>query len=352
MPFVKRSIILLFALLAADGCTWRVDREAQEIARHASLARLYAARFPVGAAVEPAQLDTREGKLLAWHFNSVVAENAMKMPRLQPAEGRFDFDGADRIVAFATERGMKVRGHTLLWPEETPEWLWRGSGGEPASRDVVRERLRSHIHAVVGRYRGRVYAWDVVNEAIDPGQPGCLRNDRWHAVLGPEYIEWAFRYAREADTGARLFLNDYETTDPARRACLLRVVTQLRARGVPVDGMGHQMHVELARPAVGEIEQTLAMFAALGVENQVTELDMTLGSTRPDAGVLARQAARYAELLAAFARAGVTAVTFWGISDANTWLNRRGPAGIDQPLLFDARQEPKPAYFAVKAVAP
>jgi endo-1,4-beta-xylanase len=355
MRYGQRSILALIAV-AVNGCSLiGIDRIPPEISRFPSLAGKFADRFPVGAAVEPEQLESAEAPLLMWHFNSVVAENAMKPPRVQPSEGRFDFSRADRIVAFAERRGMKVRGHTLLWHEETPQWYWQAANGAPASGDQVLERLRNHIHALVGRYRGRIYAWDVVNEVIDYTRPDCLRDDLWRRVVGARYVEQAFRYAHEADPAAKLFINDYDTAEPRKRACLERVARELLARGVPLHGVGHQMHVDLDKPSAADVDETLARFAALGLENQVTELDLTLGADAAPVAkdALARQAARYEELFAVFARhPDVTAVTFWGISDAHTWRNAGRAPGTDQPLLFDVGQRPKPAYFAVAREAP
>ncbi len=355
MRYGQRAFLALIAL-AVNGCTLiGMDRIPPDISRYPSLAGKFADRFPVGAAVEPAQLDSAEGYLLRWHFNSVVAENAMKPPRLQPAEGRFDFSGADRIVEFAERRGMKVRGHTLLWHEETPEWYWQGANGAPASAEQVLERLRRHIRVVVGRYRGRVYVWDVVNEVVDPSRPDCLRDDRWRRVVGAGYVEQALRYAHDADPEARLFVNDYNTTEPRKRACLERLASDLLASGVPLHGIGHQMHVDLDKPSAAEVDETLSRFAALGLENQITELDLTLGAdpAAPGKELLARQATRYKELFAVFVRhPDVKAVTFWGISDAHTWRNMGRATGIDQPLLFDATQRPKPAFFAVAKEPP
>ncbi|MEO7741755.1 MAG: endo-1,4-beta-xylanase [Usitatibacter sp.] len=343
-------MIVASLVIGVNGCALVGDAIPPDIARHPPLKKAFEKRFPIGAAVEPRQLGTRAGSLLAWHFNSVTAENAMKPANLQPLEGRFEFTGADAVVDFASRRGMRVRGHTLLWHEETPEWFWRGADGRPASREVVLARLRAHIVAVMSRYRGRVYAWDVVNEAVHPLGPGCLRDTRWLRVVGPDYIEHAFRFAHEADPGARLFLNDFETTEPAKRRCLLELVRDLRARGVPIHGVGHQLHIDLERPTVGDVDETLGLFAALGVENQVTELDMSVAaSALPPAERLESQATRYAALFEVFARRpDVTAVSFWGISDAHTWLNaKRTPGNLDQPLLFDAQQAPKSAYFAI-----
>jgi endo-1,4-beta-xylanase len=189
-----------------------------------SLAEAYQGRLKIGAAVEAPQLRGADGALLASQFNSVVAENAMKPAALQPTEGRFNFGPADAIVAYAQQHRMAVRGHTLLWFKRTPDWFWTGADGSPASRDQVLARLQRHIETVVGRYKGKVYAWDVVNEVIDASQPDCLRNDRWRQVVGPGYIAAAFRYAHAADPRARLFINDYATHEPAKRDCLVRIV--------------------------------------------------------------------------------------------------------------------------------
>jgi endo-1,4-beta-xylanase len=193
-----------------------------------------------------------------------------------------------------------------------------------------------------------------VNEVIDPSKPGCLRQDKWLEVTGPEYIEWAFRAAHEADPGARLFVNDFHSTQPAKRECLLELVRGLLARGVPVHGIGHQMHVDLAEPSAREVGEAFAQFASLGLENQVTEMDMSFfaGGERPlgtDAELLALQATRYAELFRVFrSRRDVTSVTFWGLSDGRTWLGRGAFEGRgDRPLLFDRELEPKPAFWRV-----
>jgi endo-1,4-beta-xylanase len=346
---VRRAAIATLAALAA-ACA-PVERAPE---RHPSLAKVHQAHFPVGVAVEPRHLEGREGRFVAWQFNSLVAENAMKPRPLQPREGHFEFGGADRIVEFAQRHGMQVRGHTLLWHEETPEWTWREADGSAASRQKVLERLRRHIHEVVGRYRGRVQAWDVVNEVIDASREDCLRATAWLEVAGPGYVEFAFRAAHEADPAARLFINDFHTTQPAKRRCLLEVVRGLLARGVPVHGVGHQMHVDLAGPPAHEVDEAFAEVAALGLENQVTEMDMSLHGPAPrppgtEGDLLALQAARYGELFRVFrSRRDVTSVSFWGLSDAHTWLDRGALAGRgDRPLLFDRDLEPKPAFWRV-----
>jgi endo-1,4-beta-xylanase len=309
----------------------------------------------IGAAVESTQLTQADGALLVRQFNSVVAENAMKPADIHPREDAYNFAPADAIVEFAQLHHMAVRGHTLLWYKRTPDWFWIDKDGHAASRELVLERLRQHINTVVGRYKGKVYAWDVVNEVIDASQPNCLRNDKWMEVVGPEYIAAAFRYAHAADPSARLFINDYSTNEPAKRDCMVRVIKGLLADGVPVQGVGHQMHISIYWPSVSSIDKSLTVFAQLGLENQITEWDMSLyqhKDYRPTTSLQQRltlQAQRYGALMALFlAHRDVTGVTWWGVADDHTWLNVGSDLpGDDQPLLFDRLQEPKPAFWEI-----
>lgn len=317
-----------------------------------SLAKAYEGRLKIGAAIEPSQLTSAEAPLLAAHFNSIVAENVMKPTDIQPKEGAYNFAPVDKLVAYAQGSGMAMRGHTLLWHLRTPEWMWTDKEGKPASRDLVLARLKSHIETVVGRYKGAVYAWDVVNEVIDEKQPNCLRKDKWFAATGEDYIEQAFRYAHAADPKARLYINDYSTDEPAKRQCLERIVKGLIARGVPVHGVGHQMHVSVFGPSMESIDESLTTFARLGMENQVTELDVSLyryqakSLSDTEDKLLQLQGERYASLMKVFlAHPELRAVTLWGISDSHTWLNHGEYEGRhDSPLVFDRQQKPKPAY--------
>lgn len=349
----------LLALLVSLGL-WSADALAAEPVATRSLAAAYNGRLKIGAAVEPEQLTGTDGVLLAQQFSSVVAENAMKPMQIHPQENRYAFGPADALVVFAERHGLAVRGHTLLWGSHTPDWFWQSAEGQPATREQVLQRLRQHITTVVGHYRGRVYAWDVVNEAIDPHQPSCLRDDRWLQVVGPDYLAVAFRAAHVADPKARLFINDFNTQEPAKRDCLARVVKGLLAQGVPVQGIGHQTHISIYWPSLAAIDQSLATFAKLGMENQITELDMSLYQhhdyqpRQPLAQRLNLHAERYRDLMAlVLAHPEVTAVTWWGVADDHSWLDHQpGVPGDDQPLLFDRQQRPKPAYWAVLHQAP
>jgi endo-1,4-beta-xylanase len=353
-PLLRSALLAVMLAAFLQGCT-----APEPASSTPSLAQAYRGRLRLGAAVEPGQLNTPEGRLLAAQFNSVVAENVMKPSRIQPSENEFHFAPADAIVDFAQQHSMTVRGHTLLWYKRTPDWFWSDKDGQPASRDLVLSRLRQHIETVVGRYKGKVTSWDVVNEVIDPAQPDCLRHDQWLQVVGPDYIDWAFRYAHAADPDARLMINDYSTTLPAKRLCLQRVVQGLLARGVPVHGVGHQMHLSIFEPAVAEVDETLAVFARLGLENQITEMDMSLYQRHAyllsDSldRLLPLQGQRYEALMKVFlSHPELTSVTWWGISDAHSSRN----AGwdwwrSDAPLLFDSQQHPKPGYWGVLKAA-
>ncbi|KTS79507.1 hypothetical protein NS274_01670 [Pseudomonas oryzihabitans] len=352
------TLLLSLGLLNASAVALAADSETPAATR--SLAAAYGGRLKIGAAIEPSQLASPDGALLAQQFSSVVAENAMKPLQIHPQEDRYVFGPADAIVAFAQRHGLAIRGHTLLWGSHTPDWFWQGDDGQPASREQVLQRLRQHIATVVGRYRGRVYAWDVVNEVIDANQPGCLRNDRWLQVGGPGYLAEAFRAAHTADPQARLFINEFNTHEPAKRDCLARVVKGLLAEGVPVQGIGHQTHISIYWPSLAAIDQSLTTFARLGLENQITELDMSLyqhHDYRPTLTLQQRlglQAERYRDLLAmVLTHPEVTAVTWWGVADDHSYLNNQpGVPGDDQPLLFDRQQRPKPAYWAVLHLRP
>lgn len=319
-----------------------------------------AAYFPVGAAVWQGSLLGPQADLLRKHFSSVTADNSMKVGPIHPAEDTYAFAVPDSIAAFARTNRMKMRGHTLVWHEQNPAWLFRDSEGNElqpgeASKALMLDRLRAHIRAVVTRYKDDVSAWDVVNEAIDPSQADCMRRTAWYRLTGTEYIDVAFQTAREIAPEAKLFYNDYDTTNPARRRCMVSLVASLRDRGIPVDGMGHQMHVNIDYPAVAAVVDTINEFAALGVENHITEMDMSVYNNPtasydavPEA-VIIRQGHRYREFFDAFRElAGkVTSVTFWGMADDYTWLKTFPIPRLDLPLLFDEQLQAKPAYWGV-----
>ncbi len=273
-----------------------------------SLKAVLAGYFAVGAAVPPTFVETSDphSALLAAQFGALVPENAMKPESLQPVEGTFRFAPADKIVRFAESNRMLVRGHTLVWHQQTPLWFFTDPAdpSKPASRELLLSRMKTHIQTVLGHYRGRVAAWDVVNEVLTDS--GALRGptdgSKWLGIIGPDYIDKAFAYAREADPSALLVINDYNLESvPAKRDAMYDLVKGMLARGVPVGGVGMQMHVSIYGPSVDEIRQAIERFASLGVKVQVTELDVSLyrgaeAEVPIDDRLLALQARRYAEL--------------------------------------------------------
>ena len=365
-PVVAISSILLIAsamIALAPQLSRGTSGSGKQVQPNPDIPSVYkslASYFPIGAAVWKGDLAGPHSELLAKHFNSVVAENAMKMGPLQPTEGVFNFTDADAIVDFAKAHHMLVRGHTLVWYQQTPVWLFKDAKGNdlqpgPESKALLLARLKTHIRTVVSRYKDDVYAWDVVNEAIDRKQPDGFRRSRWYELTGTDYIETAFRTAREVAPHAKLYINDYETTDPVKRQFLLNFVSDLKSRGVPIDGVGHQTHINIDEPSVASIVKTIEMFSALGVDNQITEMDVSLydnpsgACTSIPQDVLIQQGYRYRELFDAFRKlkGRISAVTFWGMADDHTWLNSFSVNRADSPLLFDTRLEPKFSFWGI-----
>ncbi|WP_438435163.1 endo-1,4-beta-xylanase [Gorillibacterium sp. sgz500922] len=318
--------------------------------------------FPIGAAIEPEETSGRYGELLTRHFDSIVAGNAMKWDATEPKENQFNFSRGDVLADYAKSRGIGMRGHTLLWHAQVPDWLFKHADGTDLTssaedKALLRSRLENHIKNVVEHFNDIVYTWDVVNEVIDESQPDGFRRSKWFEILGPEFIDDAFLYARKyAKPEATLIINDYGTTNAKKRQFLYDLVKGMKARGIPVDGVGHQMHNTLESPSPAEVKQTLEMFAGLGVENQVTELDVSVypsGSTPAYSSlsdeVALKQAYYYRDLFRLFKSlkmtAHLTGVTIWGMSDDKSWLSK--PERTDYPLLFDQQLQAKPAYWAL-----
>ncbi|WP_138416237.1 endo-1,4-beta-xylanase [Aquibacillus sediminis] len=335
--------------------------------------------FKIGAAIEPYQLEGEHGEVLKRLYNSIVAENVMKPINIQPTEGEFNWEEADKIVEFAKENDMYLRFHTLIWHSQVPDWLFLDEEGNPmvdeedpdkreANKQLLLDRLRTHIETVVTRYKDDVDAWDVVNEAIDDGEPNeqGLRESPWYQITGTEYIEVAFETAREfAGDDAKLFINDYNTEVEPKRTHLYNLVKDLVDKGVPIDGVGHQSHIQIGWPTIEESRESFEMFADLGLDNQVTELDVSIygwppsGEFKTEAEipqeVYDEQAERYEELFNLYEELGadISNVTFWGIADDHTWLDDRAEEhsddgeGKDAPFVFDSEFNVKPAYYAM-----
>lgn len=324
----------------------------------------YKKYFPIGVAVRPSDLrDGDEKKLILKEFNSITAENAMKMAPLHPAENRYFWRDADSIVNFGVQNKLKVRGHTLCWHAQAPSWMFVDAAGKPATKELLLQRLKSHVQTVVSRYKGKVYAWDVVNEVI-ADDTTFLRKTKWTDITGDEFIEHAFRYAHEADPKAILFYNDYNTEIPAKREKIYRLLKGLLDKGVPVHGVGLQAHWSISSPSREELEKSIQMFSSLGLQIQFTELDVSVYSGRQGGQLIQgqrrqmetpaftpemeqQQLEKYKMVFEVFRkyRKNITGVTFWNLSDKYSWLDGRGRKNY--PLLFDTNLKPKKAYHEV-----
>jgi len=327
----------------------------------ASVHEAYTNDFPIGAAIWQGDLSGEHAFLLSKHFNSVTSENDMKWGTLQPAEGTFAFAAADAQVAFAKAHGQAVRGHTLVWHQQNPAWLFMVNGvpmtPTPENKALLLQRLETHIRTVVSHFADDVSSWDVVNEVIDPAQADGFLRSPWFTIIGPEYIERALRVAREVAPNSKLYINDFNTTTEPKRTMLLNLVRDLQSRGVPIDGIGHQMHSNIEFPSATDVITTLNQFTALGLDNQITELDVSIYSGSFQGAFTAyedipadrfvRQAFKYRDLFRSFRYlAGhISSVTLWGQADDHTWLT--SSARVNAPLLFDPGLTHKLAYTAI-----
>lgn len=314
----------------------------------------YADFFLLGAAIEPSSLDKQEEvTLLKRHFSSLTAENVMKWSSLQPSEGNYRWANADRIVDFAQENGMKVRGHTLVWHSQVPDWVFK-DGTSSASKELVLERMRTHIAEVMTRYKGKVYAWDVVNEVIDDGSSTYRSDSKWYNICGPDFIFEAFRAARAADPDAKLYYNDYAATQPAKRDKIYNLLKKLKEENL-VDGVGLQGHWNIGAPVNSLIIDAITKYSSLGIDINITELDVSVYTSNSEAQVdyvlkAEEQAIAYSRLFRLFRthKDKISNITFWGVADNHTWLdNHPVPGRKNYPFLFGVDYQPKPAYFDV-----
>jgi GH35 family endo-1,4-beta-xylanase len=297
----------------------------------------------VGAAVKSSLLgDGRYGGVLARHFNDLTAEYEMKWDAIEPTPGANAFGGGDAIVAYGLANGMQIKGHALIWHGSVPGWV----GGLSAAD--LRVAFESHIRSVAEHYRGRVRAWDVVNEAVAADGSG-LRDTVFRQKLGDQYIADAFRLARQADPRALLFYNDYGGEGLNQKSDrIYELVRGLRAQGVPIDGVGLQMHVTAASPpSAASIAANMSRLTSLGVSVNVSEMDVRI---RDLPGLLqarldVQKSVYHSIVGVCVAEPRCDGVTFWGFTDAYSWINAQ--FGADDPLLFDAQYAAKPAYYGV-----
>ncbi len=325
--------------------------------------------FPIGVAVRPESLKGADSALIVREFNSLTAENAMKMGPIHPKENEYYWKDADAIVDFAQAHHMRVRGHNLLWHNQAPRWLFTDSAtGKQVTKKVLLQRLKDHITTVVNRYKGKIYAWDVVNEAInDDTSSRFMRNSLWYQICGDDFIPKAFEYAHAADPKAVLFYNDYNTERASKRDKVYRLLKQLIDAKVPINAVGLQAHWNVNDPTGEQLRESIEKFSSLGLKVQITELDISVypsglprpapaaagtAPTPPPPAVFTpemeqKQLEQYKMAFNTFReyKKNITGVTFWNISDRSSWLDTRGRKNF--PLLFDQDRQPKKAYWEV-----
>jgi len=340
-----------------------------------SLKEVFKSDFLIGAALNRRQFfeeDQRALPIIKSQFNSITPENQLKWLLIHPQPDKYDWEGGDHYVAFGEKYGMTVIGHTLVWHRQTPPWVFDDGNGNRVDRETLLARLHDHIQTVVGRYKGRIKGWDVVNEALNAD--GTMRQSNWMKIIGKDYVAKAFQFAHEADPQAELYYNDYSLENEPKRNGAIRLIQELKSQGVPVAAVGLQGHNNLRFPSLEQQDATIEAFAKLGIKVNITELDIdVLPHVDEDKGpttkltdqlnpfasglpqsLLDDQAKRFADLFSVYLkhRDVIDRITFWGVTDGDTWLNNWPVRGrTNYPLLFDREGKAKPAFDAVLNVA-
>jgi endo-1,4-beta-xylanase len=328
-----------------------------------SIFKTYADFFPIGAEVDTNDLSGPHAQLLTMHFDSMTPGNDLKWSSVEPSLGSYNYTNGDAEVGEAVCANMKVRGQNLVWSTgaQTPAYAFGDGTNSAANQALVTSNIQEHIKSELQHFGSQVYAWDVVNEPLDPSQPDCLQHGPFYQVLGASYLDVAFNAAKQyAPAGTKLFLNDFSTADPNRLACLVQVVGELRSRGVPIDAVGHEMHNAINYPSPAAMATAIDTVAENfpGIDQQVTELDMSVynaGDIKSNYGnnipapVLAEQGWLYKQYFDVFRhrRHKLSAVTFWGMADDDTWLDGFPVTRTDYPLPFNMGLQAKPAYWGI-----
>jgi len=325
-------------------------------------------KFLFGTAVNMQQVtgtNAAEAAIVASEFSAIVPENDMKSALIHPAEDRFNWDNADKIVAFAEKNKQTLTGHCLIWHSQVPRWFFVDAEGKPATPEVLKERMKKHIYAVVGRYKGKIKGWDVVNEAFEDN--GSYRNSNFFKILGKDFIKYAFQFAHEADPNAELYYNDYNVETPAKCDAIVQLVKELKAAGLRIDAVGSQSHMHMINPTVEAAETSFKKLKAAGVHILITEWDISilpspyeganvstsLGYTKEmdpyregvPADIQEKWNKRMLDMFGLFLKYQdvIDRVTVWGVTDNGTWLNGFPIRGrMDYPMLFDRNNKRKP----------
>ncbi|WP_379963824.1 endo-1,4-beta-xylanase [Epilithonimonas sp. UC225_85] len=361
---MKKIVALLGILTLTVSC-----KTANTATSNDSLKNAFKNKFYIGTAMSLPQIyekDVRSVEIIKNQFSSIVAENCMKSMFLQPEEGKFFFDDADKFVAFGEKNKMFIIGHTLIWHSQLPKWFFVDKDGKDVSAEVLKQRMKNHITTVVTRYKGRVKGWDVVNEAIM--EDGTYRKSKFYEILGEEFIPLAFQYAQEADPNAELYYNDYNEWHPGKVKTVSKMVQTLKSRKIRIDGVGMQTHVGLDTPTLDEYEKAILDYTANGVKVNVTEMEISAlpspwGTSANVSDKVEYEAKmnpytaglpenvkiewenRYLDFFRLFLKHQdkIRRVTLWGTTDAQSWKNDFPVKGrTDYPLLFDRNNQTKP----------
>jgi len=356
--------LYILILLVTSSCT-----------REPILKDILESDFYIGTALNFDQIlgkDQNSLEIFRKHFNSVTSENVMKWEKIHPELNKYNFEFADSFVALGERNNMFIIGHTLIWHSQVPDWVFEDESGNLLDRDLLLQRMRDHILSVVGRYKGRVDGWDVVNEAVEGD--GQMRKNKWFEIIGEDYVQKAFEYASEADPEAKLYYNDFSLCDTGRRAGVVRMISDLKSKGVPIDGIGIQGHWLFHYPSSELLEETIQILSELDIDIMITEMDIAILPRKreytgadisvnfelkkeldpyseglPDS-IQTKLANRYSELFEVLHRQRdkISRVTLWGVHDGQSWLNNWPIKGrTSYPLLFDREYQTKPAFNAI-----
>jgi len=332
-----------------------------------TLAKATKGKFLFGVAVNMQQVNgvnPKESELIAKEFNTIVAENCMKPQPIHPEENKYEWKDADKVVAFGEKNKQVVTGHCLIWHSQIGRWFFVDASGKDVTPEVLKERMRQHIMTVVGRYKGRVKGWDVVNEAFEDN--GTYRNSKFYQILGKDFIKFAFQFAHEADPKAELYYNDYNVETPAKCDAIVDLVKELKAAGCRIDAVGSQAHMHMDSPTLDATETSFKKLKAAGVKILITEWDISIlpspysGANISTNFTYSKEMDPYREAVPDSAQQEwnkrvldmfelflkyndvVDRVTVWGLNDALTWLNNFPIRGRkDYPVLFDRNNQPK-----------
>ncbi|UOB17619.1 endo-1,4-beta-xylanase [Abyssalbus ytuae] len=357
-------------LLLTGSCKEKPKDQITEDIHPATLQETFKNDFYIGAAINVNQIketDSLMAGLLKKEFNSITAENMMKSMHIHPAKDSFNFEIPDKFVELGQKNNMYIVGHTLVWHSQLSPWIEKIKDSTE-----MHHAIQSHINTIVGRYKGKINSWDVVNEALN--EDGTLRNSVFLERLGENYLTTAFKLTAEADPDAELYYNDYNMCQPAKRDGAVKLVKKLQENGAKINGVGIQGHWNLNSPSLEEIEKSILAYSQLGVDVAITELDITVlpspwdlqgadvnqnfeGNPKmnpypdklPDS-IQDKLAKRYQDIFALFLKHKdkIKRVTFWGVNDAQSWKNDWPIKGrTDFPLLFDRNLKPKEAYKAI-----